>query len=121
MDIESDILITHELISSSTLQKYCEKWFGNMVKVVVDIDKEEIALGGSLHADAESLLLEKGSVQKNLWGANIYPENKSGNQIEYTALINIRPYQDNISMYIQDDIVRNKVYNIIKKLMPVEG
>lgn len=121
MDIVFDILITHEPISPSTLQQYCEQWFGDMVKVVVDIETEEIALGGSLHADAESLLLEKGSVQKNLWGANIYPVNKPGRQIEYTALINIRPYQDNTSMYIQDKIVRNKVYTIVKKLIPVEG
>lgn len=121
MDIGSDILITHEPISPSTLQKYCEQWFGNMVKVVVDIDKEEIALGGSLHADAESMLLEKGSVQKDLWGANIYPENKPGSQIEYTAFINIRPYQNNTSMEIQDKAVRNKLYTIITKLVPLEA
>ena len=34
---------------------------------------EVAAVGGELHADAEALLLEQGSQQKDLWGANYYP------------------------------------------------
>ena len=119
MNTVSDILITDKKISPSVLQQYCKHWFGDMVKVVVDIETREIALGGALHADAESLLLQKGSRQKNLWGINIYPGNEAGHQIEYTALINIRPHQDNTSMQIQDETIRNKVFKIIKKLVPV--
>ena len=119
MNQVSDILITHEPISESTLHKYCTMWFGNMVKVVIDIQTGEIALGGALHADGEALLLNRGSLPENLWGANIYPENKPGHQIEYTALINIRPHQNNTSMHIQDETVKNKVHKVIQKLVPI--
>src|SRR3989338_5902427 len=46
--------------------------FGDMVKAVVDIEKNVIALGGELHADEEALLLQNGSKQENLWGINLY-------------------------------------------------
>jgi hypothetical protein len=35
--------------------------FGNMVKAVVDVEKEVIALDGELHSDLEALLIEDGS------------------------------------------------------------
>jgi len=47
-----------------------------MVKFVVDIDLIKLAVGGEMHADAELVLLEEGSSQESLWGANIYPEKK---------------------------------------------
>ncbi|HYS05477.1 MAG TPA: DUF5674 family protein [Candidatus Dormibacteraeota bacterium] len=31
------------------------------------------SVGGELHADAEQLLLEQGSAQADLWGANCFP------------------------------------------------
>lgn len=90
------------------------KIFGNMVKVVVDIRKGIVGIGGELHADAEALLLKKSSKQQDLWGANVYTDDK---KIEYTALINIRPSLDNRSMEIQDKKIRQKVKKIIKKLV----
>jgi hypothetical protein len=50
----------------------CEHGVGDTVKPVVDVKRSIIAIGGELHADAEALLLEQGSDQKNLWGANFY-------------------------------------------------
>ncbi|MDD5659872.1 MAG: DUF5674 family protein, partial [Actinomycetota bacterium] len=48
--------------------------FGNLVKAVVDVEKESMAIDGELHADEEVLLLENGSDQNDLWGINIYPD-----------------------------------------------
>jgi len=61
-------------ISINKLKKMANKMFGNLVKAVVDIEKEVVAIDGELHSDEEALLLEKGSKQENLWGINIYPE-----------------------------------------------
>ena len=44
-----------------------------MVKYVVDVERGVVAIGGELHADAEQVLLEQGSRQADLWGANYYP------------------------------------------------
>jgi len=46
-----------------------------MVKVVIDIEKEIMAIDGELPAGEEALLLESGSRHENLWSINIYGSN----------------------------------------------
>ena len=99
---EPTILILREPIERAELARLVAAFFGDMVKVVVDVRRTIIAVGGELHADAEQLLLEQGSHQADLWGANYYPGRGVGECLEYTALINIRPSQGNPSMEIQD-------------------
>jgi hypothetical protein len=88
-----------------------------MVKLVVDTRRRIVGIGGELHADAEQLLLEDGSQQADLWGANYYPGRGPDDCLEYTALINIRPSQDNPSMEILEpairDVVRELVFGLI--------
>ena len=91
--------------------------FGEMVKFVVDIEKEILALGGELHADCEDILLKDGSRQQNLWGANLYPLRDEDERIEYTSLINIKPSVGNRNMEIQDEMIRNKVREIAERLL----
>jgi len=57
----------------AVLRALTEHWFGDMVKLVVDIDRGLIAIGGELHADAEAVLLEHGSRHADVWGANDRP------------------------------------------------
>lgn len=111
------IIITDKKISPAILKELCEQGFGDMVKLVVDVEKEIIAIGGELHADAETLLLEQDSDQKNLWGANFYPWNPPGERISFTALINIRPHQDNPSFEILNEAIKQKMKTIIEKLV----
>ncbi len=86
--------------------------FGDMIKYVVDIERRLAAVGGELHADAEQLLLERGSRQADLWGANYYPGKGSDDCIEYTSLINIRPAQGNRTMLIGDPSVLERVRDV---------
>ncbi|MBN2028695.1 hypothetical protein JW824_00465 [bacterium] len=107
----------NQKISKARLKSLCETWFGDMVKVVVDIEKECAGIGGDLHADAELLLLQEGSGPEALWGINFYPWHEPDKRIEYTALINIRPHQDNPSMEILDEKAKEKVRRIIESLL----
>jgi hypothetical protein len=66
-------------------------------------------VGGELHADAEALLLETGSEQADLWGANYYPGRGEEECLEYTALINIRPAQGNRSMEVEAPEARARI------------
>jgi hypothetical protein len=50
--------------------------FGSFVKVVVDIEREIISAGGELHIDCAEELIADGSSPVNLWGVNVYPEDK---------------------------------------------
>jgi len=103
------IAIVDRRIERAELARLVAAYFEDMVKLVVDLGRDRIAVGGELHADAEQILLGSGSRQSDLWGANYYPGKGRDECIEFTALINIRPAQGNRSMEIQDPAVREKV------------
>ena len=106
-----DILIVDRRIDPAELARLLPL-FGDMIKYVVDIERRLAAVGGELHADAEQLLLERGSRQVDLWGANYYPGKGPDECIEYTSLINIRPAQGNRAMLIADPSVRERVREV---------
>jgi len=83
------------------------------VKLAVDVERGVLAGGGEYHADCEEALLEDGSRQEDIWGADWYPESKS---VRFEALINIRPNQDNPSMEIQNRKIRIDVEHIVRRL-----
>lgn len=87
---------------------------GTYVKLAVDIHRGILARGGVLHADCEAVLLEKGSVQEDVWGADWNP---SAQQITFEALINIRPRQNNPSLEILDPEIRQRVAEIVEQLL----
>ena len=60
-----------------------------MVKLVVDIKLKKMGVGGELHSDAEELLINEGSNQEIIWGANLYSYKSGNERLEYTSLINI--------------------------------
>jgi hypothetical protein len=103
------VIVKDSRIESAELSRLVLLFFEDMVKYVVDVERGVIGLGGDMHADAEQLLLEDGSRQADLWGANYYPGRGREGCIEYTSLINIRPAAGNRSMEIQDPVVRERV------------
>ena len=111
------ILIVDSRIDSHELARLVALFFEDMVKYVVDIERRLAAVGGDLHADAEALLLEGGSLQDDLWGANYYPGRGMEECIEYTALINIRPARGNHSMEVQDATTRKQLKEITHALI----
>lgn len=111
-----DVIIITEKISKKELKQLAEKRFGDMVKAVVDIEQDIMALGGELHADEEAELLKNGSQQQNLWGVNLYPDEPEEKWIEFDSVINIRPSQNNRSRDVENSDIREKIKDIIKKL-----
>ena len=109
---QPDIAVTDRPLERTELTRLVQRYFGDLVKYVVDTRTGRVAVGGELHADAESLLLEAGSAQQDLWGANYYPGRGADGCIEYTALINIRPSQGNPGMEIEDPAIRDRVREI---------
>src|SRR5574341_928566 len=85
-----------------------------MIKIVVDVRREVMAGGGDMHYDGEQLLIEDGSQQSDLWGANWYPSRQT---VESEALINIRPRDNNRTMTIQDPHIRQQVEQIARKYL----
>ncbi len=107
------ITIVTDKVSQQDVKHFAQETYKEMVKAVVDVEKEILAIGGELHADAEAILLDNGSQQENLWGINLYPGKTEKDRIQYTSLINIRPGQGNSSMVVQDDSLKDKIKNIV--------
>jgi len=111
------IVILDKKISRAELARLVALHFFDMVKYVVDVSARIVAIGGELHADAEQLLLERGSRQQDIWGANYYPGRGNHQCIEFTALINIRPSQGNRSMEVEDEKIRESIREITFELI----
>lgn len=86
--------------------------FEDFVKIVVDIEEKKIAFGCDLHIDCAEELLKNGSISKNLWGANIYLQDK---RIDFVSLINIRPSENNRTMEVEDVNIREQIAAIVKE------
>ena len=89
-----------------TLQTY--------IKLAVDVRERIVAGGGEMHADCETALLEDGSQQEDVWGADWFPESQ---RVRFQSLINIRPKQGNRSAEISDPVLRAHIETIIRQRM----
>ena len=112
-----EIRIISERIDPELLARLVRETFVTMVKFVVDIDREILAIGGELHADAEAMLLDAGSDSRNLWGANYHPGVGREECIEYTAMINIRPSRGNPAMEVRDPEIRERIRAVAFRLI----
>lgn len=109
------MIIINSPIGIQVIKNEHSHFFETMVKIVVDLEKEIIALDAELHADLEQILLENESDQHYLWGGNIYFDKP--NFIEFSSLINIRPAQENKSMQLQNPDLQEKMSKIVNKLI----
>ena len=107
--------IITETLSLDELKQMAAATFGNLIKAVIDIDRELIAVDAELHSDLEALLLEDGSRQRSLWGINFYPEMHGDEFIEFDSMINMRPSQGNRSRGIENEEIRKQIIEIVAK------
>lgn len=107
--------IIREPLTLQALKEMAAALFGDMVKAVVDVDRERVAVNAELHSDLEALLLEDGSEQANLWGINLYPELQGGGFLEFDSMINVRPSQNNRSRDVLNPLIRKKIAAIVEK------
>lgn len=89
------------------------KDYENYLKITIDIEKEILALGGEFHADAEKILLEQGSQQKDIWGGGLNLETKN---FETNAIVNFRAGK-NDSAEILDPAIRKKFLTIAQRFL----
>ncbi len=107
------IHLIRDKATSNQIQQMLEE-LNPMIKLAVDIRRGILAGGGQMHADCEAVLLEDGSIQEDIWGANWIPSTQT---VEFEALINIRPRQQNRSMIIQDRVISSKVEKVARRIL----
>ena len=91
-----------------------QKEYETMIKIIVDIRRRVLAGGGEMHSDCESVLLDEGSEQDDLWGANWYPAEQ---RIAFESLINIRPRLGNRNILIQSEELRQQVESVTHEIL----
>jgi len=87
---------------------------GSYIKLAVDVRRGVVAGGGGLHADCEGALLNDGSAQADVWGADWLPDTQ---EVTFESLINLRPGQANFAMEIQSEAIRAQVKEVVVRLL----
>ena len=110
MKILSEKITLHDL---SLLEDI--RYFPDMVKAVVDIDMSLVALNAEMHVDLEQFLLDAGSMQKSLYGINIYYDG----DIEFDSAINPPRNRDagypRVGRYVADPEARRLILEVVNK------
>jgi hypothetical protein len=65
------ILIGRSSVDPADLCRLVDQYFGDVVKLVVDVRRRVVAIGGELHADAEALLLGDGHAVREIVHARV--------------------------------------------------
>lgn len=112
-----DIIIVTQPIHKKELADIAKNQFGDFVKAVVDVGRGMMAVGSELHADAEALLIERGSRQEDLWGINLHPAHSGEDFVEFNSMINIRPSQGNRSRGVENPEIQKKIRSVVFKLV----
>lgn len=113
-----EIKIIKDTITKGELAEIAKNQFGDLVKVVVDVENKIMAIGGELHADGEVLLMERErSKREYTWGINLYPGKSGEDWIEFDSLINIKPQVGNRSRGVDNTEIREKIKGIVNKLV----
>ena len=107
------MIILKDKLTVQQLSDMAAEIYGDMIKAVVDVREGILAIDADLHSDLESMLLENGSRQEDLWGFNIYPEVEGDDFIEFHSLINIRPRQNNHSRGVEDESIQLRIREIV--------
>jgi len=109
------MMIVDGSLRRDELRTLAQSLFGNMIKAVVDVARGSIALDAELHADLEALLLQNGSIQRDLWGINLYPDESGEHFLEFDSMINVRPSQKNRSRGVEDPQIRSRIMEIVSQ------
>ena len=109
-------IVIHIIRSRATQQEMIEmlEKLETYIKLAVDIERDILAGGGGMNADCEAVLLEDGSQQQAVWGADWNP---AAQLVTFESLINIRPRQHNPSMEVLDPTLRSRITEIVHQLL----
>lgn len=112
-----EIQIVRDHITRNALNEMARQWGAEIVKAVVDIERGVMAVGGEMHSDEETTLLDDGSKQADLWGINFVVAEEGDRWIEFDSMVNIRPWQGNRSRDVENQEVRKKIVATVNRLV----
>lgn len=110
--------IIKDKIRKEELKALAHEQYGDVIKAVVDMAQGIMGVGGELHIDIQSLLVEKeNSRAEDTWGINLYLEKTEDAFIEFDSMINLKPSLGNKTRGVEDASVQNEIRKIVAKLI----
>lgn len=113
----ADLRFVRTPIARAEIAALAEATFGDMVKVVVDLERGVMVAGAEMHADEETALIDDGSRQEDLWGINLYPAESGDAFVEFDSMINVRPRAGNASRSVLDAAIRARIVALVNRLV----
>lgn len=110
--------IVKDRITLDELRALAHEQYGDIIKAVVDVEQGIIGVGGELHVDIQSLLIEReNSEGQNTWGINLYLEKTGEDFVEFDSMINLKPALGNKTRGVENIEIQNKIREIVNKLV----
>ena len=105
-------------ITRDELKTLAHEQYGDIIKAVVDIEQEIMGVGGELHVDIQSILIEKeNSKGVSTWGINLYLDKTGDDFVEFDSMINLKPNLGNKTRGIENEEIKEKIINIVHQLV----
>lgn len=116
--MEMKTRIVKDKINLKELEALAHEQYGDIIKAVVDVEREVMGVGGELHIDIQSLLIERENSQgQDTWGINLYLEKTGDDFIEFDSMINLKPLLGNKTRSVEDIELQDRIRKIVNKLV----
>ena len=113
-----ETIIVREKITQSELKNLAREQYGDIIKAVVDVRQGVMGVGGELHVDIQSILIEKAnSESQDTWGINLYLDKAGEEFIEFDSMINLKPALGNKIRGVEDVRTQKEIQRIVAKLV----
>lgn len=97
------------------LREMARKMKDSLVKGMVDVEKNIMAVDAGMHADLFELLERmEHSEPQYLWGINLFPDKAGDEFIQFDSMMNIKPGLGNRSRGVEDAATRKKITEIVR-------
>mgnify|MGYP001588551766 FL=1 len=105
-------------ISIEELKDLAHEQYIDIIKAVVDVAQGIMGVGGELHVDIQSILMEQeNSRGTDTWGINLYLEKSGDDFVELDSMINLKPNVGNRTRNVEDEAIREKILEVVKRLV----
>ena len=110
--------IVKDAITRAELRALAHEQYGDIIKAVVDVNTGVVGVGGELHVDIQSILIEKeGARGDTTWGINLYLDKTGDDFIEFDSMINLKPALGNKTRGVEDETIRQKIREIVDRVV----
>lgn len=110
--------IVKESITREELRALAHEQYGDIIKAVVDVAQGIMGVGGELHVDIQSLLIEQEqSGGDTTWGINLYLDKQGDDFIEFDSMINLKPLLENRARGVESAEVQKAIRDIVARLV----